>query len=219
MICKFCLSIIYIYIYFHLFIIIIKQEEYRGFTTNIVDNVIELVDVFREYSIPIFWSWWDRTPNDGISNAMDRYYGPEGIDSNKNALYIFGKNGKNIIPEIEPKTDIEKKRCIPSNDLNLFWNFDDDGNSILDKQLNELNIDTIIIIGAWTEQCVLSTAFNAYSRNYDTIIISDAVDTVTPYHSAALDILSTSCCKIIKTKEIINYIKNKKYKKINKKDL
>eukprot|EP01084_Bolivina_argentea_P038259 70746_1 len=187
------------------------QEEYRSFSLDIIGNIIDLVTTFRESDIPIFWSWWDRTPNDGISNSMDRFYGPQGIKQKKNALFIFQENGKDILHEIAPQTEIEKQRSFASDDLNMFWNFDSNGDSILDKQLKQIGIDTIIIVGAWTDECILSTALNGFSRNYDVIIASDAVDTCTPHQSSALDILSSICCKTVSTKDVIQYVKRNRF--------
>lgn len=141
---------------------------------------------------------------------MDRFYGPQGIESKTNALYIFEENGKDILSQVAPRNEIEKSRVIASNDLDMFWNHDEDGNSILDKQLKSLNVDTIIIVGAWTDECILSTALSGFSRSYDVIVISDGVDTCTPYHRNALDIMSAVCCKLVTTQEMIQYIQSLK---------
>eukprot|EP01083_Nonionella_stella_P047473 127049_1 len=187
------------------------QEEYRSFSVDIVESVGELLSAFRGTDLPVFWSYWDRTPTDGIHNAMDRFYGPEGIESQANALYIFEENGADILHELAPKTEIEKSRSFRSIDLNMFWNFDENGDSILEKQLKELQVDTIALVGAWTDECILSTATNGFSRDYDVLIVSDAVDTCTPYHRTALEILSAICCKPVTTQELVNYVTSGKY--------
>ena len=50
-----------------------------------------LVKVFRAKGCPIMWSSWSRQFDDGISNAMDRWYGLRGLrkDEPENAVYIF----------------------------------------------------------------------------------------------------------------------------------
>jgi len=182
------------------------QEEYRAIAMDVVPQIQTLLSAFRAQSLPVFWSFWSRTPSDGISNAMDRFYGPEGIDTRANALYIFDDNGLDILPEIAPETDVEKARVLPSTDLNMFWNFDAEGNSVLEEWLRAAEVDTIVLVGAWTDECILSTATNGFSRSYDVIVVGDAVDTVTAKHRAALDILEGICCKVVDTEEVAQYV-------------
>jgi len=190
------------------------QEEYRAFSLGIIDNVADLINAFRDQNLPVIWSYWARRPNDDFkySPAMDNFYGPEGMDNEKNGLFIFAENGCDILPEIAPKTPEEEAMAFPSRDLNMFWNFDDKGNSILDEMLKARDIDTIVLTGSWTDECILSTALNAFSRGYDVIIPRDAVATVTAQHNTALDIMAGVCCKVEWTKDVLEYIKSGKWK-------
>ena len=61
----------------------------------------------------------------------------------------------------------------------MFWTFDEDDRSYLDKKLKAQHIDTIVIVGLWTDECILSTAYAGNSRGYDVVAISDAVVTAT----------------------------------------
>jgi len=197
------------------------QEEYRPFSTQIVEPLQELISAFRDQNLPIIWSYWARRANDGWEHgkAMDRFYGPEGISNQKNGLYIFQENGCDILPEIAPQTEAEKAMSFPSKDLNMFWNFDDEGNSILEQKLKALDIDTIVLTGSWTDECILSTATNAFSRGYDVIVVEDAVATVTAKHQAALDIMGGICCRLEYTKDVVEYIRSGKYQGENKPEL
>merc|ERR1712048_886014 len=145
--------------------------------------------------------------------------GPEGISNQKNGLYIFQENGCDILPEIAPQTEAEKAMSFPSKDLNMFWNFDDEGNSILEQKLKALDIDTIVLTGSWTDECILSTALNAFSRGYDVIVPRDAVATVTAKHDSALEIMEGVCCKVEWTKDVVEYIKSGKWNENTKAEL
>jgi len=65
------------------------QEEYRVYAKPIIPNLSKLVQAFRRKGCPIMWSSWSRQFDDGISNAMDRWYGPRGlrVDQPENAVY------------------------------------------------------------------------------------------------------------------------------------
>jgi hypothetical protein len=47
------------------------------------------------------------------------------------------------------------------------------------SKLKALDIDTIVIVGLWTDECVLSTAYAGNSRGYDVVVVGDAVATAT----------------------------------------
>lgn len=191
------------------------QEEYRPYAGGILPNLIRLVDAFRlaksiHDGVCIVWSAWSRRFDDGISNAMDRWYGPRGLrpDQPENAAYIFdGHNGLQILSEIEPDDDELSDGCFYHGEhLDMFWTFDDDGNSYLDEKLKALDIDTIVIAGLWTDECVLATAYAGSSRGYDVIVVSDAVATATANHEAALIVANSTVAKVVSTDDIINYM-------------
>ena len=61
---------------------------------GIVPPIQELLKEFRKAEMPIFWStWWRWGPEDGFFNSMDRFYGPVGWNTSKNALYNHNPNG------------------------------------------------------------------------------------------------------------------------------
>ncbi len=193
------------------------QEEYRPYAGGILPNLIRLVDVFREAQsksdgIRIVWSAWTRTFDDGISNAMDRWYGPRGLrpEDPENAVYIFnGLPGMEPLAEIAP-TDEELADgwFYHGKHLDMFWNFDENGNSYLDEKLKAAGIDTIVLIGLWTDECILSTAYAGNSRGYDVVVVSDAVATATANQEIALKVAGSTVAKVLSTDEMMSYMKN-----------
>ena len=58
-------------------------------------------------------------------------------------------------------------------------------------------VDTVVIIGAWTEDCITSTAFEATDRyGFDVVVVKDAVGTATGVHTKAIDVMEASCAKV-----------------------
>ncbi len=193
------------------------QEEYRPYAEDILPNLVKLVDTFRSIKsskdgVCIAWSAWSRRFDDGISNAMDRWYGPKGLrpENPENACYIFnGEAGLQLLSEIEPNLqEMSDGWFYHGQHLDMFWTFNDDGVSYLDEKLKALDIDTIIITGLWTDECVLATAYAGSSRGYDVILVSDAVATATANHETALTIANSTVAKVITTEEVLQYMKN-----------
>ena len=90
--------------------------------------------------------------------------------------------------------------------LDMFWTFHPDGRSILDAKLRERAIDTVIICGLWTDECITATAFAAFSRGYDVVVVRDAVASGTPHHESALTVINASCGKVLPTSEVVDYM-------------
>lgn len=191
------------------------QEEYRPYAGGILPNLIKLVDGFRTArsqsdGVRIMWSAWTRTFDDGISNAMDRWYGPQGLrpEEPENAVYIFGgAPAMQPLAEIAP-TDAEVADgwFYHGKHLDMFWTFDEHGNSYLDEKLKAAGIDTIVIAGLWTDECILSTTYAGNSRGYDVVVVRDAVATATANQEIALTVASSTVAKVLPTDDVLAYM-------------
>ncbi len=193
------------------------QEEYRPYAKQILPNMTKIVEAFRTArsksdGVCIAWSAWTRRFDDGISNAMDRWYGPHGLrpDDPENAAYVFtGAAGMEPLSEIAPTdAEIADGWFYHGKHLDMFWTFDKDGNSYLDEKLKAHGIDTIVIIGLWTDECVLSTAYAGNSRGYDVVVVGDAVATATANQETALTVANSTVAKVLSTKELLDYMAN-----------
>lgn len=72
----------------------------------------------------VVWSRWARTaPDDGHYGALDEYYGPYGVESGENPLYLRargGAGGGDILSELAPRDALEASRVIESHRYDLF---------------------------------------------------------------------------------------------------
>lgn len=193
------------------------QEEYRPYAGDILPNMTKIVDTFRQArnnsdGVCIAWSSWTRRYDDGISNAMDRWYGPKGLrpEDPENAVYIFnGAPGLQPLAEIAPtEEEVAAGWFYHGKHLDMFWTFDEHGQSYLDEKLKALAIDTIVIVGLWTDECVLSTAYAGNSRGYDVVVVGDAVATATANQERALAVANSTCAKVLSADDLIHYMQN-----------
>ncbi|TVR06146.1 MAG: isochorismatase family protein [Spirochaetaceae bacterium] len=193
------------------------QEEYRPYAGGILPNMIKLMNAFRDArsgsdAVCIAWSAWSRRFDDGISNAMDRWYGPRGLrpENPENAAYVFtGAAGLEPLSEIAPTDqEISDGWFYHGKHLDMFWTFNDDGTSYLDEKLKAHHIDTIVIVGLWTDECVLSTAYAGNSRGYDVVVVGDAVATATANQQTALTIANSTVAKVLSTDQVLDYMEH-----------
>jgi nicotinamidase-related amidase len=193
------------------------QEEYRPYAGGILPNVEKLVEAFRAArsrsdGVCIAWSAWSRSFDDGIANAMDRWYGPRGLrpEAPENAAYVFtGSAGMKPLAEIAP-TEAEEAAgwFYLGKHLDMFWTFDEHGASYLDGKLGAEGIDTIVIVGLWTDECVLSTAYAGSSRGYDVVVVGDAVATATANQEIALQVANGTVAKVLSTDAVLHYLEH-----------
>ena len=92
--------------------------------------------------------------------------------------------------------------------LSLHRNFTKDGKSYLDEKLKALHIDTVVIAGLWTDECIISTAYAAFSRGYDVVVVSDATATATANHESGLNLINGVCSKVLTTEDVVSYMKD-----------
>lgn len=189
------------------------QVEYLDYVQGIVPPIMELLDGFRKAKLPIFWStWWRWGPNDGFFNSMDRFYGPIGWNTSLNALYNHKPNGGDVLPEVAPKTLEERKRVMhKSYSLDMFdespmeW-LVPDGQGTLHTELQKLGVDTVVQVGAWTDDCIISTAFHAFSLQYDVVLIEDGVSTASKQHFNAIQVMRGAAAKVVFAREVVRYL-------------
>lgn len=194
------------------------QEEYRDFAADILPNLVRLTEAFRSkqesHCCPIVWSSWNRRWEDGICNAMDRWYGCKGLnlDNYQNACYIAdGAAGLAPLREIAPTVrELKDGWFYHSRHLDMFWSFvtEDGHKSYLDEKLKEHGIDTVVIAGLWTDECILATAFAGLSRGYDVVVVQDAVATATNSGDAALTVMAGTSSLVVTTQTVVDYLQN-----------
>ena len=74
--------------------------------------------------------------------------------------------------------------------------------------LEAWGVNTLIICGAWTDDCVTTTAFDAADKyGYDVILVSNALCTATVNGDAGADVLYISCCLRMTAEEVVDHLK------------
>ena len=67
---------------------------------------------------------------------------------------------------------------------------------------------TIVLVGLWTDEYILSTAYAGNSRGYDVVVVGDAVATATENQEMALKIAGSTVAKVLSTDDVMNYMNN-----------
>jgi nicotinamidase-related amidase len=185
------------------------QEEYRKFfPADFLPPLVKTVNAARAAGIPIIYSAWTRmSPTDGYYGALDEWYGPYGhcFDNpagKTNPMYMSSPDGTKIVPEVAPAPG---DPFIPSKVLDCFANYDAAGKSILKEWLNSKGIDTLVLVGSWTDDCILSTSVRAVNEHFNAVVVEDAIFTATSVKEEALAVMRHTYCLMTTADEIAAY--------------
>ena len=146
--------------------VIAAGKEVLQFARSIGIPVVHVVLIHR--NLPGFGSEAMNVP---FWRAVQDFLAEEdrlspGRKSTTTAHNLEGSPGTQIIPELYAATDYvinNKKR------LDCFYGTD------LEILLRTLGIDTVVLLGINTNTCVMNTAFSAFNRDFQVVVISDCV--------------------------------------------
>ena len=150
-------------------IVVDMQKDNVGkFCQAIIPNIKLLLQKAREKEIPIIF-------------ACDSFLERDFIFGGRmNPHSIRGTEGAEVIGDLNPLTTemvLEKRR------FSAFFKTD------LDQTLRTLSVDTTVVVGISTHVCVLTTAMDALSHDFQSIIIEDCCAAhKQEVHRAALDL-------------------------------
>lgn len=143
-------------------IIIDLQNDFAGLSPHIsgcVPRVRKLLDHFRERKWPVFHVI--REYKKDLSNVENVR---KGRYEKGTPLVIEGTEGQRIVEELTPEPG---EVVIVKPRFSAFFG------TGLDDQLQELGVETIVVTGAVTPNCVRSTVYDGVSLDYWVVVIPE----------------------------------------------
>lgn len=157
---------------------------------KIIPKIVKLLTACRKKKIPIIYTVTSHKKDRSDWALLDKKY---------NRVYcIENTTGAESIPEISPQ---KKEYIIKKRRYSAFYK------TSLKKLLKRLKAKRLIVCGVTTSCCVSSTARDAYFRDYEVIVISDAVSaTHRDLHRTALKYFRENIGLVLKTDEFIKHL-------------
>lgn len=158
--------------------------------SQLVSSTNLLVRTFRSAGLPVFWVRQEFAPDlhDAFLDMRARNV----------SITIAGTAGCELLPELDHSPAdpvIVKKR------YSAFFGTD------LEARLSEISLDVLVIAGVNTHACVRMTAIDAYQRDYDVIVVADAVASSDPeHHDVTLRYLDGKIASILPTADVVGVI-------------
>ena len=161
----------------------------------IIPNIQKLAKIFRQFERPVIFTATIYEP-DGADTPHKRHkILPKFADRGNAALLVRNAWGAEIINELKPKSEdyVVKKRR-----FSAFYNTD------LEIVLRSKEIKTLVLTGIITYVCVEHTARDAFIRDFDVIVVRDAVaGWDKKLHQNSLESMAWSCALIVDSDDIL----------------
>lgn len=160
-----------------------------------VRAIEKLLKVFREKNFPVVYT---------VSERRKDFF-DSGVQKGKNFRHeesttLAGSKGSQIPPEIAP---IEKDILISKKKPSAFF-----GTPLM-SYLNDLDVDSVFVVGGTTSGCIRATAVDAFSYNFKTTIVEQCVfDRFESSHAMNLFDLNTKYVDVVNLEEAINYLQS-----------
>jgi len=138
----------------------------------------------------------------GFDIVHVRMQGP--TDNPRHTAKVNRKIGLIIPPQFEDGEFIDEVKPLPGELVITKTNGGALSGTNLDFILRNMDIDSLILVGFLTDQCILATSLHAADLGYDVLIVEDACTTRSKQlHDAALLAQKDVCAKIKPTDEVV----------------
>jgi nicotinamidase-related amidase len=143
----------------------------------------------------------------GFDIVHVRMQGP--TDNPRHTAKVNRKIGLIVPPMFEDGEFIDEVKPLPSELVITKTNGGALSGTNLDFILRNMDIDSLILVGFLTDQCVLATSMHAADLGYDVLIVEDACTTRSKVlHDAVLLAQKDVCAKIKTTNEVVRLLKD-----------
>jgi len=125
-------------------------------------------------------------------------------DNPRHTAKVNRKIGLIIPPQFEDGEFIDEVKPLPGELVITKTNGGALSGTNLDFILRNMDIDSLILVGFLTDQCILATSLHAADLGYDVLIVEDACTTRSKQlHDAVLLAQKDVCAKIKSTDEVV----------------
>lgn len=172
----------------------IKWEQfYDAIEETVIPNNQRILEAFRDNGMEVIFAKIESVTEDGRERSLTH------TRSGFNQLLIPPGEAE-IVPELAPKEGEDEILLTKTTDSAVTG-------TNLRMMLNNMSIDTVVVTGVYTDQCVSNTVRSLSDESFDVWLIEDACRAATEeLHEHELTALNNIYCHVINTDELIDTI-------------
>lgn len=167
--------------------------DYEG-CREAIPGIQKAIKTAREYGMWVVWVYWHNRPdlrNLGAPTLYSFKHGPEqkgiGEELKQGRILVEDSWGGDMVDELKPLMDDEDIH-VHKVRMSGFYG------THLDQVFRTQGINTVFLTGVNTDQCVTTTMEDAYFRDYNAILLSDATSTSSPDYCKDAVIFNAKQC-------------------------
>ena len=177
------------------------QESLRGrghyFPKETVRQMVHLLGWFRLRCHPVIFKTWGAG---GPDTAMERFYKKR---FNPRDRKLVRCQHSSVLAEFHPLSESEHNRTVRSF---KFSHYDPQLHAIL----RSWGVNTVVLVGGFTEHCITATAFAAFDLGMDVVVPADAVGPSVNFkgipnihHQAALFTMASAVALVVPNSSVV----------------
>jgi ureidoacrylate peracid hydrolase len=157
---------------------------------NVVANVGSVLDAARASGVPVFYGSIVVYPVAGLSGANAPIFEMLAPDT-----FVLGSWGAQIVDELAPQPGdvvLERTRMSVFNGTGI------------DNMLRNLGVETLLVVGAWTNMAVEHTVRDAADHGYRVTLVEDATSSLSAeWQHAAVSFALTNIATVSDTATVV----------------
>ncbi|MBK5104883.1 MAG: cysteine hydrolase [Burkholderiales bacterium] len=176
---------------------------------RIIDNAIKVRKAFAASGRPVIFVRTHHRQDPRTGEIVDNK-SPFWMAQQEKIVPGLGKLRKSLAVEGAPVTEVVSPLAPRPGEFTVFKHrYSPFDNTDLELLLRNLRIDTLVIGGVNTNNCVLCSCFEAFNRDYRVVLMQDVCASMNgpEYHLAALKVIEAALGWIVDSGDVIAALK------------
>jgi nicotinamidase-related amidase len=172
---------------------------------QIINRAVTVREAFAAAGLPIIFVRTHHRQDPRTGEIVDNK-SPFWMAQQKKAVPGLGRQRKSLAVEGAPVTEVVAPLAPRPGDFTVFKHrYSPFDNTDLEHLLRNLGIDTLVVGGVNTNNCVLCTCFEAFNRDYRVVLMKDVCASMNgpDYHEAALKVIEAALGWIVDSEDVI----------------
>lgn len=171
----------------------------------IIERAVAVREAFAAAGLPVIYVRTHHRQDPRTGEIVDNK-SPFWMAQHSKAVPGLGKQRKSLAVEGAPVTEVVAPLAPRPGDFTVFKHrYSPFDNTDLEHLLRNLRIDTLVIGGVNTNNCVLCSCFDAFNRDLRVVLMKDVCASMNgpDYHEAALKVIEAALGWIVESRDVI----------------
>lgn len=176
---------------------------------RIIERAARVREAYAAAGLPIIFVRTHHRQDPRTGEIVDNK-SPFWLAQQRKVVPGLGKQRKSLAVEGAPVTEVVAPLAPRPGDFTVFKHrYSPFDNTDLEHLLRNLKVDTLVIGGVNTNNCVLCSCFEAFNRDYRVLLMQDCCASMNgpDYHEAAVKLIEAALGWIVESEDVIGALR------------